>query len=557
MTDLSSLSDDQLKSLYTAPAPVAAPRGQADLGKMSDDDLKALHAALPAHESIISDVAKSGGIGVAKGAVGLAGSFGDVGHLLGTARDKYIANPINRALGLQEVDLDKPDPALKIGSQAIQSAIESKTGKFYEPQTVAGQYAQTAGEFAPALLGGGEGLLSKLATRVAAPAVASETAGQVTKGTALEPYARIGGAIAGGSLASALSRAPELAAPTIEELKDAARAQYNHPDVKSVRIDPDATDFLHHWIRNDLENGNNAGFRATNEPKTFAAIEELSNPNQSLGRQVGAPATIDDVQSVRKVLGRIADTRDVTGNLTSDAVAANRAIGHVNNFLENLRQPDLIAGNANRAGEILRDAGANWGAAKRAEEVATRAENARIQAASTHGGGNINNALRQALRPLVKNDFQKARGFNPAEQDALESAVTGSWLGNGLRQVGKYGPDTGLKGLHHISAAIASGGATIPASLGALVAKLAGDASTRRAIGRLDTTLRERSPLHAENIARTGSPMLPSQATPGVMLNNPNYVAPRPAGQPVASGLLSALLAGQASRPQSRSPVQP
>lgn len=546
MTDLSSLSDDQLKALYATHA--AAP----DLSKMSDDELKSLHALLPAQDGVGTDVLKSGAAGLAKGAIGLAGLPGDAANLLtrgSQVASDYIANKLGFDKG------PEPTGPLLPTSTGIQKGVEGVAGDFHKPQTVAGEYAQTAGEFAPAILGGGEGLMAKLATRVAAPAAASETAGQLTKGTALEPYARIAGAVGGGSLASVLSRAPELAAPTIEELKDAARAQYNHPDVKNVQINPDAADFLHHWIRNDLENGTNSGFRAANEPKTFAAISELSNPNQSMGRSVGAPVSIDDIQSVRKVLGRIADDRSATGTATSDAVAANRAIGHVNTFLENLRQPDLLRGNASRASDLLQEAGQNWGAAKRAEEVATRAENARIQAASTYGGGNINNALRQALRPLAKNDFQKARGFNPDEQTALERAVTGSWAGNTARQVGKLGPDTGLKGIEHVIAAVKTGGASIPFSMAALGAKLGGDASTRRAIGRLDTMLRERSPLHNQNIARTNSPMLPSQTTPGVMINNPNYAPSTPRQGSGQRALINTLLASAA--PRTRLEVQP
>lgn len=524
---------------------------------------------LAEHSSVAGDIAKSAGAGLVKGTLGLAGMIPDISAAAHSAANKYLFDPLlNATIGAPKsgqtlsglvTGKEAPQPFdvnKAFGSESLQKGIESVTGELHKPQTVAGEYAQTAGEFAPAIFGGGEGLLSKLLTRVAVPATTSETAGQLTKGTALEPYARIAGGVAGGTLASTLARAPEMAAPTIEELKTAARAQYNHPDVKDVRINPDAADFLHHWIRNDLESGANSGFRAANEPKTFAAISELSNPNQSMGRVVGSPATIDDIQSVRKVLGRIADDRSTTGNLTSDAVAANRAIGHVNTFLENLRQPDLLQGNASRASQILQEAGQNWGAAKRAEEVATRAENARIQAASTYGGGNINNALRQALRPLVKNDFQKARGFNPDEQAALSRAVEGSWAGNTARQAGKLGPDTGLKGIEHVIAAFKTGGASIPLSLAALGAKLGGDASTRRAIGRVDTMLRERSPLHLDNIANVNLPVIRSQVTPGVTMPNPNYVAPRIAPGALPSGLVAAMLAGQGNRLRSPEPIE-
>jgi hypothetical protein len=68
------------------------------------------------------------------------------------------------------------------------------------------QYADTAVQFLPALLGGPESLALKLGTRVLAPAIASETAGQLTKDTAAEPYARFAGAVLGGGLPLALRK---------------------------------------------------------------------------------------------------------------------------------------------------------------------------------------------------------------------------------------------------------------------------------------------------------------------------------------------------------------
>jgi hypothetical protein len=541
-------------------APTAAPKS----ANFWENDPVADHST---KIGVGEDIAKSAGTGLIKGAIGATtGLIPDISAAAHNVANKYLFDPLlNATIGPPKStktisDLvtgadgqQPPDINKMFGSENQVKALESVTGDLHKPQTTAGEYAQTAGEFAPALLGGGEGLMQKLATRVAAPASVSETAGQLTKGTELEPYARVLGAVGGGSLAGVLSRAPGTVVPTVEELKSAARAQYNHPDVKDVRIDPAATDFLHHWIRNDLESGANSGFRASDQPKTFSAIGELSNPDQSMARAAGAPATIDDISSVRKRLGRIASERDATGNPTSDAAAASRAIDHVNTFLENLRQPDLLQGNAARASQVLHEAGQNWGAAKRAEEVATRAENARIQAASTYGGGNINNATRQALRPLAKNDFQKARGFNPDEQAALSSAVEGSWLGNTLRQVGKYGPDTGLKGMQHVGAAYATGGASIPASLAAFASKLGGDAMTRNSVNRLDTMLRERSPLHRENVARTTTPTIQSQVTPGVTLPNPHYVPPRNGPGALPSALVAGALAAQANRLRSSS----
>lgn len=471
-----------------------------------------------AEPSVAADIAKSGGIGLAKGGIGIAGMAGDVRNLLSSGVD-FAADKIGASPEAAQRFKDTASSAAKFlptpvkvladapSSGDIQKGIESVTGEFYKPKTVAGEYAQTAGEFAPAVLGGGEGLMAKLLTRVAAPAIASETAGQLTKGTAAEPYARVAGAVTAGGLASALSKAKTAAAPTVEELKDAARSQYQHPDVKAVQIHPDAVKDLRNVIKSDLESGTNSGFRAANERKTFSAIDELANPSQSSARAAGMPATIDDLDSVRKVLGRVSKEKDAIGAATSDAAAASRAMGHIDDFLTSLKQPQLIAGDASKAVPILQDARGNWGAAKRAEEVQTRAQNAKDQAGATFAGGNINNATRQQFTPLVKNDFRKAPGFNDEEKAALRVAANGTVPGNLARLIGKLGPDAGMKGHTHLAAAFASGGATIPLSAAMFGSKLAGDAMKRRDVRSLDELLRSRSPLAQQVAAATPMPV--------------------------------------------------
>jgi hypothetical protein len=84
----------------------------------------------------------------------------------------------------------------------IQKNIEKSTGPFYEPQSTGGEYARTFGQFAATAPLGGGGVTSKL-FNAAVPAAVSETAGQITKGQASEPYAR---AIAGIGAGMAVPR---------------------------------------------------------------------------------------------------------------------------------------------------------------------------------------------------------------------------------------------------------------------------------------------------------------------------------------------------------------
>ena len=138
-----------------------------------------------------TDVAKSAGMGLAQGAIGLATLPGNL-EALGRAG-------INAGAGMVGIKPPVANETYLTSYDDAKRRIEPYTGKFYEPKTTLGKYARTIGEFAPLAVGGGAGLAAR-ATRVAAPAVASEAAGQMTQGTAVEPWARVGGALVGGQL---------------------------------------------------------------------------------------------------------------------------------------------------------------------------------------------------------------------------------------------------------------------------------------------------------------------------------------------------------------------
>lgn len=165
------------------------------------------------------DVAKSAGIGVAQGAIALATLPGNI-EQLGRAGINKVAS-----LAGAEGDVVSPQTVLP-NYGGVKEGIERKlTGEFYEPKTTAGEYARTVGEFAPAAIGGPASWASR-AARVAVPAVASETAGQMTEGTAMEPWARVAAALAAGRVANATSTSAQRAVtplPTTPQHQQAVR----------------------------------------------------------------------------------------------------------------------------------------------------------------------------------------------------------------------------------------------------------------------------------------------------------------------------------------------
>lgn len=146
------------------------------------------------------DMLKGAAGGLGRGTSGLVGLPGTVGGLVrsGLSKAGVSDDTLDTGAGLIR---KLPGPArMFTGPDGgdVQKAMENYTGPLYQPKTVPGQYASTAAEFAPAALIPGGGGLAARAVNTLIPAVASETAGQMTKGTAAEPWARAAGGVLGG-----------------------------------------------------------------------------------------------------------------------------------------------------------------------------------------------------------------------------------------------------------------------------------------------------------------------------------------------------------------------
>jgi hypothetical protein len=193
-------------------------------------------AEKPDMAATAKDVAKSGGIGVVKGIIGLAGAPGDLAELGARGIDR-ATRLVGKTLGI-DVPVREDRPAT-YGSADIQKAVEGQTGEFYKPQTTPGEYAQTIGEFAPAAVAGPGGMARKLTMQAVLPGVASEAAGQYTKGTAAEPYARAGAAIATGLGGAALTR-PSSPTGVIQSRLPAGVTQATVDDARKLMIEAKA-----------------------------------------------------------------------------------------------------------------------------------------------------------------------------------------------------------------------------------------------------------------------------------------------------------------------------
>ena len=178
-----------------------------DLRPVNDPELlKQLNGGMGVTERG-ADILKSGGVGLGEGGISVAGLPGDVQALVQKGADYFgdrealSRNLINQGKATRRAaDLPRMPT-----SGEIKSKIEESTGPFYTPKTREGEYARTIGQFVPNAVMGPGGAIRRTA-QVLAPAVVSETAGQISKGQPAEPYMRAGGAVAGTLTPSMLAR---------------------------------------------------------------------------------------------------------------------------------------------------------------------------------------------------------------------------------------------------------------------------------------------------------------------------------------------------------------
>lgn len=154
--------------------------------------------------SVVGDLLKSTASGIGRGAAGLL----DLPGMAVTGAGGLMTS------GLEATGLISPETggimrdtfaSMPTGSgSTFREGLAGVTGgaSEYQPQTTAGEYAGTVGEFLPGAMAGGlPGMAGRALAYGVIPGLASEGAGQLTEGTALEPYARAAAGLGASFLA--------------------------------------------------------------------------------------------------------------------------------------------------------------------------------------------------------------------------------------------------------------------------------------------------------------------------------------------------------------------
>ena len=239
---------------------------------------------------------------------------------------------------------DIPGQAWKSGSEMAKSALEDVKAPFTSPHETTGSYIgdigqslQRAGRFGRGLVeaagvvpaavyGGlsapvarGEAALIHQAGKVLAPDIAAKQDPEQIYRDIQPDVEQALGTVRPRRGVPGAGRAPNTG-----ELFDASTGNYAAARGYGVEIAPQHVSRLADDIFSDLGND---GFRERNIPKTWSAIDELKNP-------AGRTVTVDDIESVRKVLNR-AGANPLEG---AEREASRRAISAIDDYMADLGQ---------------------------------------------------------------------------------------------------------------------------------------------------------------------------------------------------------------------------
>lgn len=381
--------------------------------------------------SAAGDAFSSFAAGVGRGAadlVGLPGTIGDLtrsGLQWGLQKGYGLATgeaPDPRSESGVERFFAGPSPEVEaaminggqspLGGEALRGGLSRLTdgATDYQPQTTAGKYARTAGEFLPgAMTLGGGGLLNAVRYGLI-PAVTSEGAGQLTEDTALEPYARVAGALVGGAIGNRIGRPQAAKMPTAQQIKESAGYKDLKPLMQEARV-------------------NQSGYqRAVNElraaaddfgmvPEQHAAFERILARHSEAASQGGA--TLQDLEILRRSL---LNAGQQPTNPSAGALS-RRLIEKLDSFVDE---------GAGMTGQALKEARQVYRTGVKAATV----EEAIARAQNTASG--FENGLRVEFRKLLNNK-KLAGQWTDIERKAIEEVVRGNFTSNALRWLGGFG----------------------------------------------------------------------------------------------------------------------
>lgn len=455
------------------------------------------------------DIAASGTSGAIKGLGYGIGSVGDLRHLAGQgidwAGEKLGASPETLATTKKAIKSAIPFGSVinraPTSDQVHKFTQENITGDFYKPQTTAGKYAESVGEFAgnPVSYIGPGGLGIKAGMAIAG-GLGSEAGREGAEALGLpEAPASIAGTLLASALARRVGAGKNVTAnpniPDTGELFGASDRQYDI--IRKIPVEIKQSSGIN-LIQDTFKDLDAKGLKGPIAKTTRNLLDDFAD---DIGK---SPITdFNTIDAYRKAFGHIATAKGPqAGTLgPQDARAARETIRRIDDWMVNLGARDVHSGAhyLPALNDLAKDARANWGAAARALQLDELVERAGIRAAVTGAGANKENQLRQHFARILNNKKQFGK-YTQEEQDLIKEVATGNWARNTMRLLGKAAPT----GIVSAMGDIVAGGGNMAkaAAIGAAghFFKRAAENATNRAVERAQEAVRSRSPLYQQNL---------------------------------------------------------
>jgi hypothetical protein len=350
---------------------------------------------------------------------GISGAREGMSNVLDTVQQQGPMGFLNTELGLAaraaNMMRGKAGPGPLPGAYSANADAARRTS--YTPQTAAGSFAKTAGTMLPNAIIPGSGLAR--AANVILPAAGNEAGKAAGKGLGLDErgqaLAGMAGAVLGGGAASIRTAAKvKLPAADLEGLREANSKAWKAVDASGYRFPA---------------------------PVVKATADDVAKLVDEAGPELYGESA--------KVARRMQDLAS-RGELTP--AQANRLRSQVG---EKLMQPGSTEASLGAqikvrldslidSGNVpeLKNARELYTRVKKAEEVTKRLDDAELARTSAGTGGN-KNAVRQGLKPLVKQKgTQRLTNATPDEVKAIKRVVNGTGGQNVARLASAFDPTT-------------------------------------------------------------------------------------------------------------------
>lgn len=364
------------------------------------------------------------------------------------------------------------------------AAERDRLAEYRKASPIASTAAEVAGAIAMPL---GKGGAVAQGFKGGAVYGAGSSEGDLTQRAGDAAVGGIIGGVAGKAVDAAgraiAGRAPS-AAPSINELRQEASRGYNSPAVKELELAPKAVSDAAVGIRARLDA---EGFDEIIGTKAHAILKRLETVPEGATAVSG-----QNLRSIQKTLGKAAGSID-----PQEKAAATMALREFNDFLENVPAGSVLRGSADDFTSIVKEANANYSAAKTAESIDKKVIQAETRAAAANSGMNVANTIRQRMADVTLNP-KLNRGMRPEEVAMADRIARGTPTENLIRKAGNMtGGGGGLGTLASAAAGIGATGGPMGLALPAFgfAMRGIGNRMTLSQAEKLSEAIRSRAPL--------------------------------------------------------------